>query len=230
MPINGMNSSASALRYWERRQEVSANNLANVSTDGFKAERVFARLLGGTEPVIGTSTDARAGTLRQTGNAMDVALGGKGFLVVETPAGERFSRGGSLKLDQDGFLADTDGNRVLGTDGPIHVGASSLSIGPRGDVALDGSKATSLRIEQVADGVQLAHEGGTRFVPDASRTAIDDADRDVKQGAVEESNADPLGGLVDMIGVQRAYAAVEKSISVLDHVQETATSQLGKPV
>ncbi len=230
MPINGMTSSASALRYWERRQEVSANNLANVSTDGFKAERVFATLLGGSEPVIGTATDHRNGTLRQTGNSMDVALGGKGFLVVETPAGERFSRGGSLRLDKDGYLADAEGNRVLGTDGPIHVGSAALSISPRGDIALDGNKASQLRIESVADGVQLAHEGGTRFVPDASRTDVADDERDVRQGSVEESNADPLGGLVDMIGVQRAYAAVEKSISVLDHVQETATSQLGKPV
>jgi flagellar basal body rod protein FlgG len=54
--------------------------------------------------------------------------------------------------------------------------------------------------------------------------------RDVRQGTLEESNVDSLGGLVDMIGVQRAYAAVQKSISVLDHVRETATTQLGKPV
>jgi flagellar basal-body rod protein FlgF len=230
MTINGMTSSASALRYWERRQEVSANNLANVSTDGFKAERVFASLLNGSEPVIGTSTDHRNGTLRQTGSPMDVALGGKGFLVVETAGGERFTRGGSLQLDREGFLADLEGNRILGSTGRIHVGSASLSISPRGDVSLDGAKVSQLRIEGVAEGVRLAHEGGTRFVPDASRTDIAAGERDVRQGSVEESNSDPLGGLVDMIGVQRAYAAVQKSISVLDHIQETATTQLGKPV
>ncbi len=230
MPINGMTSAASALRYWERRQEVSANNLANVSTDGFKAQRVFASLLGGGEPVVGTRTDDRAGTLRQTGRSMDIALGGKGFLVVQTAAGERFTRGGSLQLDNEGFLSDLDGNRVLGTNGPIHVGSATLAVSPRGDLSLDGAAAATLRIESVADGLSLPHEGGTRFVPDASRADVADDQRDVRQGSVEESNADPLSGLVDMIGVQRAYAAVQKSISLLDGVLETATTQLGKPV
>src|SRR3954471_61611 len=105
MPINGMTSAAGALRYWERRQEVTANNLANVSTDGFKAERVFGKLMDGA-PVIGTRTDRRDGALRQTGSHLDLAIGGDGFFVVNTPAGERLTRGGSLRLDADEFLAD----------------------------------------------------------------------------------------------------------------------------
>jgi flagellar basal body rod protein FlgG len=71
-----MSSAASALRYWERRQEVVANNLANVSTDGFKGERVFARMMGDALPVPETATDVRAGAFRQTGNALDVAIEG----------------------------------------------------------------------------------------------------------------------------------------------------------
>jgi flagellar basal body rod protein FlgG len=230
MTINGMTSAANALRYWERRQEVTANNLANVSTDGFKAERVFASLLNGSEPVIGTTTDHRTGTLRQTGEPMDVALSGNDFLVVQTPAGERFSRGGTLQIDAEGFLADHGGNRVLGTKGTIRVDAGKLQIDRHGIVSLDDRPVQQLRVERVAAGVDLAHEGGTLFVPDASRRAVPPDQRDVRQGTLEESNVDSLGGLVDMIGVQRAYAAVQKSISVLDHVRETATTQLGKPV
>jgi flagellar basal body rod protein FlgG len=209
---------------------VTANNLANVSTDGFKAERVFASLLNGSEPVIGTTTDHRTGTLRPTGEPMDVALGGGGFLVVETPAGERFSRGGSLQINAEGFLADHGGNRVLGAKGPIHVGTGTLEIDRHGIVSLDGRPVEHLRVESVADGVKLAHEGGTLFVPDPSRRAVPPDQRDVRQGTLEESNVDSLGGLVDMIGVQRAYAAVQKSISLIDHARETATTQLGKPV
>jgi len=227
MPINGMTGAANALRYWELRQEVTANNLANVSTDGFKAERVFARLLNGA-PVIGTQTDRREGAVHQTGQPLDVALGGDGFLVVNTAAGERYTRGGALEVDQQGFLADRDGNRVLGAKGAIHVGAGALAIDKSGVVAVDGKTIDRLRIESTAAGATLAHEGGTRFVPGATRTVVADDKRDVRQGHLEDSNADSLGGLVDMISIQRAYAAVEKTIGVLDHVREVATSQLGK--
>ena len=69
-----------------------SNNLANVSTDGFKSQRVFATLLNGLEPAADATTDLTTGNLKQTGNALDVAFKGEGFLVVSTPNGERFTR------------------------------------------------------------------------------------------------------------------------------------------
>jgi flagellar basal-body rod protein FlgF len=234
MTINGMTSAANALRYWERRQEITANNLANVSTDGFKAERAFSSLLNGA-PVIGTTTDSRAGMIRTTGGPMDLAIGGGGYLGVQTPAGERLSSGGSLRTDSAGFLADQDGHRVLGNNGPIKVtGTEPLTIDAHGTIlsgghSVDGKGVEQLRIESAPSGVSLQHEGGTLFVPAATRSVVPADQRSVRQGAIEESNVDSLGGLVDMIGVQRAYSAVEKSITILDHVRDTAASQLGKP-
>src|SRR5947208_1439570 len=85
MPLlNGMHSAASALRYWERKQEVVANNLANVSSNGFKAQRVFATLLDGILPGAETSSDLSTGALRQTANPTDLAIDGQGFFVVST--------------------------------------------------------------------------------------------------------------------------------------------------
>jgi flagellar basal-body rod protein FlgF len=228
MSTNGLTGAANALRYWELRQEVAANNLANVSTDGFKAERVFARLMDG-EPVIGTKTDRRAGPIKETGQPTDVALEGDGFLVVSTTAGERYTRGGSLKIDPAGFLSDQDGNRVLGDKGPIHVGEGALAVDRRGMVGVDGQIVDQLRIETVPASESLVHEGGTRFIPGATRAAVAPDLREVRQGHIEESNTDSLGGLVDMVSVQRAYAAVEKTIGLLDHLLEVATSQLGRP-
>lgn len=228
MTMNGLTSAANALRYWERRQEVTANNLANVSTDGFKAERVFARLLDGG-PVIGTKTDRRDGAMRQTGQPTDLAIAGDGFFVVNTPSGERLTRGGSLRIDPAGFLSDQDGNRLLGSKGAIQAGGGELAIDRQGTVTVSGRSVDQLRIETTPAGASLEHEGGTRFVPGATRIAVAPDRRDIRQGHVEDSNADSLGGLVDMISVQRAYAAVEKTIGVLDHVREVATSQLGKP-
>ena len=123
---NGMTSSAHALRYWERRQEVVSNNLANVSTDGFKAERAFASLMDGALPEIDTQTDMRAGTLRPTGSPLDLAMGGDGFLVVSTPDGERLSRGGALRLDDEHRLVTAQGYPVLGDQGPIVLDADVI--------------------------------------------------------------------------------------------------------
>ena len=227
MPLNGMTSAAGALRYWERRQEVTANNLANVSTDGFKAERAFSTLMAGA-PVIATATDQRLGTMRATGEAMDLSLGAGHFLVVQTDAGERYSRGGHLGFDGEGYLADQDGHRLLGTQGPIQVGAAPMSVDGDGNVSLAGKVVGQLRVESAPPNAALQHDAGTLFVPGATRTVTALDQRGVRQGFIEESNVDSLGGLVDMISVQRAYAAVEKSITVLDHIRETATSQLGR--
>lgn len=226
--LNGMTSASGALRYWERRQEITANNLANVSTDGFKAERSFGSLLNGT-PVAGTHIDRRAGNIRVTGDKMDVALGNDGFFVVETPNGERFSRGGHMTRDSEGFLADGSGNRVLGQSGPIALTEGVVSFDAHGGVLVDGKKADDLRVERAPVGATLAHEGGTLLVPGQEREPMQPGDIVVRGGCIEESNSDSVGSLVDMISVQRAYAAVEKSITLLDHVRETASSQLGRP-
>ena len=81
----GLVAATQALRYWERRQEVVSNNLANADTTGFKGERVFARLLQGTVVGPEAATDYRAGALTTTDAPLDLALEGDGFFVVQTP-------------------------------------------------------------------------------------------------------------------------------------------------
>ena len=228
----GLTSAAAALRYYERRQEIAANNLANVSTDGFKGEKAFARMLGDATPTVQAATDLRAGTLRETRNPLDVALGSAdGFLVVATPTGERFTRGGALRLDQDRQLVDAAGHAVLGERGPVVLPAGAqVALGADGTLSVDGRPVDRLRVERQAPGAQLAHEGGTLFVPDAGRQPVAPAERQLRQGFVEESNVGTIGALVDMIAVQRAYGSVQKAITTLDAVRGTAATDLGRPV
>jgi flagellar basal body rod protein FlgG len=227
----GLSSAASALRYWERRQEVASNNLANVSTDGFKGERVFAQLLDNALPTARTSNDLRAGTLRETHDPLDVAVQGDGFLVVDTPNGERFTRGGTLALDNQRHLVDGSGHPVLGEAGPITVpDGGDIAIDAKGTLRVDGKVVDRLRLERAGDKAELAHEGGTLFVPDANRKPLGDAERDVRQGFVEESNVNTVSSMVDMIAVQRAYASVQKAVSTIDAVRGMAVNELGKPV
>ena len=149
-PLNGMDRAASALRYWERKQEIVANNLANVSTDGFKAQRVFARLLDGVRPVAEATSDLSTGNLRTTGNSMDVAIDGNGFFVVQTPNGDRYTRGGSLHLDPKHQLVDADGSPLMSEKGlPIKLTDAPVRIGKNGEITKDGQAVATLKIVAV---------------------------------------------------------------------------------
>ncbi len=226
---DGITSAASALRYWERRQEVAANNLANANTGGFKAERVFA-LLGGDDSVLPAGrTDWSEGTLSPSNNPLDIALRGRDFFVVDTPQGERFSRGGSWQVNAAGFLADANGHEVLGERGPIKVQGRDVTIDRTGRVAVDDVWVDRLRVETADADATLTHEAGVLFVPHASRRAVALDARDVRQRHLEGSNVQPISELVDMISIQRNYAFVQKGLSTLDDVRATIANQLAKP-
>lgn len=228
MPVDGIASAASALRYWERRQEIASNNLANATTNGFKAERAFAQLLGTNTPVIQAETDWTEGALTSTGNPLDVSLRGPHFFIVNTPAGERYSRGGAWTIDREGYLADSDGNRVLGEKGAVLLKGSHATIDDTGRVAVDGLWVDRLRVEQLPQNGELIHEAGTRWIPPAERTAVPPDQRDVRQGFLESSNVSSVGSLVDLITIQRNFAFAQKALSTLDDVRATISNQLGK--
>ncbi len=229
--INGMRQAAHALRYWEVRQQAVANNLANVSTDGFKAERVFAHMLEGEDPIpfADAATDFRPGMFRVTDQPLDLALEGDGFFVVRTPEGERLSRGGSFQLDQDNQIVDSSGNPILGDSGPIVVAAEMFEIDRFGVLRAGGGEPLArLRIESVPAGTRLQHQGGNLFIPGETRQPAEAGSVRVRQGAVEESNVSSVGALVDMITIQRAYSAIQKAVQTLDGVHATISGEIAK--
>ena len=225
-----MTSAAAALQMLERKQQVLANNLANANTRGFKGEAVFARMVGDAVSVADTSVDRAQGSMTPTHNALDVAVEGDGFFVVQTPAGERFSRGGSFELNSSRQLVDESGNSVLGEDGPITLPAGDVNIGADGVVRVNTKTVATLRLESVDAKVQLVHEGGTRFVPDASRKAIALPNRKIHQGVVEESNVNTMFAMTEMLDVMHRYGAAQKSIAALDSIRGIAVNDLAKVV
>jgi flagellar basal body rod protein FlgG len=224
----GLYTAAHALRYWESRQQVAAHNLANVDTRGFKGERVFARLLGDSYLAAETGTDYRPGSLTPTGGPLDLALEGDGYFVVETPEGERLTRGGALRLDETGRLVDQGGNAILGERGPIVVPPGQVEIDRLGIVRVDGGEIGRLRVETVAPGTQLERDAAGRFVPDATRTTLPHAERRVRQGHLEESNVNAIESMVELITVQRSFAAVQNTVRVIDGVMDTMVNQIGR--
>jgi flagellar basal body rod protein FlgG len=219
---------ARSLAYYLRLQEVTANNLANSQTDAFKADRLTAWLVPGSRtPVPVQHLDLQQGAFRDTSRPLDLALDGPGFFVVGTDVGERLTRGGSLQLDPAGRLTDAHGNPLLGVDGPIVIQGSEVEVQGDGTILVDGTAAGRLRMVTVNDPATLLKEGFGRFVAGDPLVPAPEGTR-VRQGAVEEPNMDPLVSMVDLVAIQRAYAANLDALKAMDSVLATVTSEVGK--
>ena len=217
-----------AFRYWEARQEAVAHNLANASTPGFKGERVFAKLLEGVGVEPQGQIDLRGGGMMDTGRPLDLALDGDGFMVVETPEGERLVRGGSFQMDVTRTLVDANGNPLLGDSGPIMLPEGEFEITPLGEVRVDGATVATLRVDRPNKDAKLWREGGTHFRLEGEAEGVERGEVKVRQGHLEESNVDPVGALVDMIEIQRAYSALQRSVLVVDGVMDRISNDLGR--
>jgi flagellar basal-body rod protein FlgF len=230
MTLRGIQTAAHALSYYQRLQEVTANNLANASTDGFKLERLTAMTTsGGTAPIPVEQLDLSQGQIHDTGRDLDVALRGPGFFVVQTPHGERLTRGGSFHLDVSGRIVDDQGDPVLGTRGPIALPVGgTVSVHADGTVLVDGAPVDQLRIENVTDASHLTEEGGNQFVATGPTTPVAPGTTTVQQGAVEQPNSDTVLGMVDLVTIQRAYAANVDAIKAMDGVLDTVAGQVGQ--
>jgi flagellar basal body rod protein FlgG len=229
MPLQGILNTARSLSYYTHKQEVTANNLANANSDAFKADRISAREVSGASfPVPVQEVDLRQGTFRETSRPLDMALEGDGFFVVQTPQGERLTRGGSFRLDSVGRLTDSQGNAVMGREGPLLLQGSKVEVQGDGTVLVDGAQAGRLRVVTTETPGAVMKEGFGRFVPSGPVKPVEDDSAKVRQGSVEEANFDPLLSMVDLVTIQRAYAANVDALKAMDSVLGAVTNEVGK--
>jgi flagellar basal-body rod protein FlgF len=231
----------------ERQMDVVANNVANINTNGFKADKsLFQEFLTsgahednftGSDRRIsfvqdrGTFHDFATGPLEQTKNPLDVAIDGGAFLVVQTPAGERYTRDGSLQINAQGQLVTTAGNPVLGTGGPIvfQPGDKEINIAPDGGVSVveGASKVDSLRgklrLVSFANAQSLIKEGSNLF---SGGGAQPDALAKVRQGYVEKSNVNSVAEMSRMIDVTRTYTQISAMLQQQGDLRRTAIEKL----
>ncbi|MGH9325406.1 MAG: flagellar basal-body rod protein FlgF [Terriglobia bacterium] len=221
--------------------DLIANNLANVNTTGYKAQEEFYRTLtatmgnGNVSPLNravndygvlgGAATNFATGPIQATGNPLDIALEGKGFIVAKTSAGDRYTRDGSLHVNASGILSTSEGDPVMGLipkpkgkpgEGPIKVPQGAISISPGGVISVNGSLAGQLKLVQFAPGTRLQTEGNGYF----SAPAVDEqpaANPGVRQGSLESSNVNAMGEMVSLILLQRETQMLQTAISTFDH-------------
>ncbi|HVS72420.1 MAG TPA: flagellar hook-basal body protein [Phycisphaerae bacterium] len=239
--LYGLYLSAAGLQAQEAKQAVISNNMANAETAGFKRDLAVMRsrlnevhenglMAAYRTPIledegggvtIGSSVDLSQGELKQTGNATDVALVGKGFFTVQgKDAGQKLlTRDGRFLVNNDGNLVTLDGRAVLGTDGnPVQIkGTGPITIDGTGTISQGGAVVAKLGLADVNDPRQLVKIGDNLLAADDPQALRDvPAKTVVRQGRIESSGVDPMAEMVNMMEGQRAFDANAKMISYQD--------------
>lgn len=219
-----------------REMQVVANNIANISTTGFRREgTVFAEHVYrmAEEPSLsmphatGRVVDLSQAGLTMTGAAFDFAIQGDGFFLIETQEGNRLTRAGSFTPNEAGELVTADGNRLLDAGGaPVFVPpGSAVSMAEDGTLSANGTPLAQIGLWQPADPMSLRHQSGTLF--EAGDLEPVENGR-VFQGFLEESNVNPVSEIARMIEVQRAYELGQKFLDAEDSRARGVIETLGR--
>lgn len=245
--IRGLYSAASGMMAEAERTDVISNNLANANTPGFKKDiavtKDFADILiqrvndGADAPIIGSmgtgvmvdevATSYTAGTVRNTGNDFDLAIEGRGFFTVETPQGVRYTRNGTFAKSTQGELVTSDGYRVVGENGPIIINGSKMSVSGDGRVLVDNLEVGKLRMRDFADEKQLRKEGSSLVIAPNDQQG-QPVTGSVRQGALEISNVNVIGEMVNLITNYRSYEINGKVVQSHDQLLGKAANDVGK--
>lgn len=204
----------------QRDMDVVANNIANINTPGYKAERMmFSEYLVRPQKNVplsfvqdkGMMRDLREGPLTKTGNPLDLALMGDGYFMVETENGQRFTRSGRFQLDADGRIINQLGQPVLSAAGqPVVIppGSDNITIAPDGSVSAGTDIVGTIGIVAFDNPRMMKREANNLYAMDeapkpAPRTRL-------MQGMLEESNVNAVQEMTNMIEVNRTYAANQR--------------------
>ncbi len=245
-----------ALAY-EKRLQIISNNLANSNTVGYKQDHGQFQIsdlsaipnesnqnsdeLNASQADLFWNqfkvyTDHSNGSLKSTGNDLDLALVGKGFFCVQTPDGTHYTRKGDFTLNADGVLVTGSGWPVLGEGGEISVDSTEnpnqhkkFSVDEEGNISVDGNQIGSLRLVDFPQPYNLTKVGEALFKlsdPGSGDTPAEDIR--VSQGFIELSNVDAVKMMTEMIEVLRGYESYQKIIRSVDEVNSRAINEIGK--
>lgn len=236
-----------------RELDVVANNIANLNTSGFKGDgSVFEEFIAPTARAgnagradsrvsfvrdRATWTDLSQGPVERTGNPLDVAVNGSGFLAVQTPRGERYTRNGAMQVNASGELVTAEGFQVLGEAGPITLQPKDrdITISADGTVSVRvGNNASTdtprgkLRVVDFDKPGQLQKDGAGTFSAPSTVTQQPDKTSRLVQGSVEKSNVRAVVEMTRMIEVTRSYTQVANMISQQADLRRTAIEKLAE--
>ena len=228
-----------------RQMSVVANNIANMNTDGFKGEKMmFVEYIVksqssdqiGREKIsfvrdIASARNLSEGPMQSTGNPLDIAIKGDGYLVVGSKDGNMYTRNGHLRLDATGQLVTQAGDPILSSGGQPFLFApddKGITIARDGTVSTNNGEIGKIGVVKFKNEQNLRQVGGGLFTTPAPPEDVENPE--VVQGMVEQSNVQPIIEMARMIEVQRAYAAAGSFISREDKRQLAMIKEVAAPI
>lgn len=231
-----------------RQLEMVANNMANANTPAFKAEQMmftdymvksksdntpFGRQVSYVRDM-GTLRDTREGPMTKTNAPLDVALHGDGYFTIDTPAGQRFTREGHFRLDENGMVVTASGYPVLQqNDTPIILAPNEAEVSIAGDgtVSTENGIIGKFKVVRFDNEQELREAGDGTYQTTADPIVADSAN--VSQGMLEDSNVQPVVEMTHMMTIMRNYQSIQnlidneherqmKAMPVLSQSQQTA--------
>jgi flagellar basal-body rod protein FlgF len=224
-----------------RAQQVHANNLANADTTGFRAnlELASTQALGGygyddrhLAKIQSDSVSTRAGSVRETGRALDVALNGNGYLALQYGDGEAYTRAGAIDIDAEGALS-VHGHPLLGEGGPIVLPEhSAVEIGQDGTISVQAPGATTLQVVDRlrlvnAEAPELTKNEAGLLVPRGGGQLAADANLTVRPRALEGSNVSAVEEMVATMTLNRSFEIQMKLLKASDNMDEVGNRMIG---
>jgi len=236
-----------------RQLDIIANNIANIDTTAYKADNAaFAEYLmptasngrfSGPDRRVSfvqdraTWIDFSPGAIQHTGDPLNVAIDGEGYLVVQTPRGQRYTRNGSLQINASGQLVTSEGDQVLGDNGPItfQVNDHDVVISPSGIITVrEGSSPVDaprgkLQLVTFNQPKQLQKDGSSTFMAPNGVTANPaPPSTRLVQGALEKSNVRAVEAMARMIQITRNYSDIAAILQAEGDQRRNALQQLSQ--
>lgn len=239
---------ASGLLTRQREMDTIGNNLTNLKTPGYRADRVeisaFEKELLTRIEANGTQSfssgavsaiidkiysDMTSGDISQTSRELDMAINGQGFFNILDGGNEVcLTKNGAFDMDNQGYLCLSGVGRVLGQNGPIYIGQSGIQVNQNGEVySADGTYIDKLLITQPAENATLLKMGNGTFKLPNGANAPATVNFEVKQGYLEQSNVDLNQELTKLIESQRAFQACSSAMQIVDGINQRAAKEIG---
>jgi flagellar basal-body rod protein FlgF len=222
--------------------ELVADNLANLGTSGYRGQQsTFRSLLAGGGIVAssplnaaindfgvlgGSRIDLASGSLNATGNPLDLSVAGNGFFEVQSTRGVFYTRNGGFRRTSEGQLVTSQGDSVLGEQGPISLPNGAVAVSSDGTISVDGAIVAKLRIAEFSPHTNLSAAGNSLYEAPAG-SALTPASSSVRQGMLEDSNVSPVNGVVQLITIQRNAEMMQRALTLFDtQFNQTAAQDL----
>lgn len=228
----------------QRRLDLVANNIANLNTTAYRRESVrfeefVTEMKGARDPLggdlsfvqdYGVVRDFQEGTFNPTGNILDVAISGPGFLTVQTPEGDtRYTRNGHMKLNEEGRIVTSNGSLVMdntGNDITLAPGDTEINIATDGTITGNTGRIARLALVEFANPQAMEKVGDSQY--STAEVPVDSTSSTVQQGMIEGSNVNGVEEVTNMVQILRSYQKVSQMLTDYQKLRQSAIQRLAR--